>query len=125
MSPKSDNHSDHADMHPVGKDSSNAEHFESNPPAEALTPPTSEDHNIKLETGSTSDLSDAPAEEQPPQVEDEEEEEIFPDHYYDGGKIPVFKPVSTDPHTLTHDVILIHSTDHETVSEFQRLCRED
>ena len=56
---------------------------------------------------------------------DEEEEEIFPDHYYDGGKIPVFKPVSTEPHTLTLDVILIHSTDHETVSEFQRLCRED
>lgn len=23
----------------------------------------------------------------------EDEEEITPDHYYDGGKIPVFKPV--------------------------------
>ena len=27
-------------------------------------------------------------------LEEEKEEEIFPDHYYEGGKIPVFKPVS-------------------------------
>lgn len=58
-------------------------------PANALTPPTSEDMNSKMDDGSSdlSELSD---------LEDEDdEEEIVPDHYYDGGKIPVFKPVRT------------------------------
>ena len=52
-------------------------------PASALTPPTSEDMNTKMED----DLSDLS------ELEEEEEEEITPDHYYEGGKIPVFKPV--------------------------------
>ena len=30
----------------------------------------------------------------------EEEEEIVPDHYHGGGKIPVFKPVSISSHLL-------------------------
>ncbi len=52
----------------------------------ALTPPTSED--LENKAGSSSELSDV-------EMEGEgEDEEIFPDHYYGGGKIPVFKPVS-------------------------------
>ena len=47
----------------------------------ALTPPTSVD--MEKRERSSSELSD---------IKDEEEE-IVPDHYYDGGKIPVFKPV--------------------------------
>ncbi|KAG8625608.1 hypothetical protein KVT40_006009 [Elsinoe batatas] len=57
-------------------------------PTAALTPPTSEDNDVKQETGSTSDLSDI----NESKIEEEQEEEIEPDHYYDGGKIPVFKP---------------------------------
>lgn len=53
-------------------------------PASALTPPTSEDMNNKAEDNS-SDLSDL-------EMDSDAEEEITPDHYYDGGKIPVFKP---------------------------------
>lgn len=57
------------------------------PAASALTPPTSEDMDSKHKDNS-SDLSD---------IEDEPEETIEPDHYYDNGKIPVFKPVSNLP----------------------------
>jgi len=46
-----------------------------------LTPPTSEDWN----KNDGSDLSDLELET--------DEEEIEPDHYWDGGEIPVFKPV--------------------------------
>ncbi|KAF4556808.1 DNA damage-responsive transcriptional repressor-like protein [Elsinoe fawcettii] len=60
-------------------------------PASALTPPTSEDNDVKHETQSvTSELSDI--HESKIEEEQEQEEEIEPDHYYDGGKIPVFKP---------------------------------
>jgi len=53
-------------------------------PVNALTPPTSEDnHSNNMDDGS-SDLSE---------IEDNVDEEIVPDHYYDGGKVPVFKPV--------------------------------
>lgn len=51
----------------------------------ALTPPTSEEnnHEVKLENDDSElselDLSD-------------DDEEIEPDHYWDGGKVPVFKP---------------------------------
>lgn len=57
-------------------------------PVNALTPPTSEDMNSKMDDGSSdlSELSDI-------ENDDDDEEEIVPDHYYDGGKIPVFKPV--------------------------------
>lgn len=55
-------------------------------PANALTPPTSEEmnHEIKDEESELSelDLSD----------DEDDGEEIEPDHYWDGGNIPVFKP---------------------------------
>lgn len=50
-----------------------------------LTPPASEEADKHNDSGS--DLSDL-------EVDSEENGEIVPDHYYDGGKIPVFKPVS-------------------------------
>ena len=63
----------------------------------ALTPPTSEGTNKKEEV-SDSELSDLEPEQveepAPPKVESEEDQEIVPDHYYEGGNIPVFKPVS-------------------------------
>lgn len=53
-------------------------------PANALTPPTSEEmnHENKEEESELSDLD----------LSDDDEEEIEPDHYWDGGNIPVFKP---------------------------------
>lgn len=56
-------------------------------PVSALTPPTSEDMNTKVDD-SGSELSDV-------ELDEEDAEEITPDHYYEGGKIPVFKPVRT------------------------------
>lgn len=53
----------------------------------ALTPPTSEEWNQKLD-GDTSDLSDL-------EPDDDDIGEIEPDHYYEGGRVPVFKPVRT------------------------------
>lgn len=50
-----------------------------------FTPPASEEADKHNDSGS--DLSDLEA-------EPEDNGEIVPDHYYDGGKIPVFKPVS-------------------------------
>ena len=65
--------------------------------AVALTPPTSE-HTDKKDDESESELSELEPEEQGPPVEPKgepiEEAEIKPDHYYEGGKVPVFKPVS-------------------------------
>ncbi|WPH04251.1 Hypothetical protein R9X50_00714000 [Acrodontium crateriforme] len=57
------------------------------PSATALTPPTSEEmnHEVKIEEDEESELSEL-------DLDDEEDEEIEPDHYWDGGKIPVFKP---------------------------------
>ena len=49
-----------------------------------LTPPASEEADKHDDSGS--ELSDLEGE-----VEDAGE--IIPDHYYDGGRIPVFKPV--------------------------------
>jgi len=56
-------------------------------PANALTPPTSEEMNNDetAKEGDDSELSDL-------DLDDEDEEDIEPDHYWDGGKIPVFKP---------------------------------
>ena len=53
-------------------------------PANALTPPTSEEmnHETKQDDSELSDLD----------MSDDDEEEIEPDHYWDDGKIPVFKP---------------------------------
>lgn len=55
--------------------------FDSKP---ALTPPTSEDMGRREERMS-SELSELES--------DDDGEEIEPDHYFEGGKIPVFKPV--------------------------------
>jgi hypothetical protein len=51
----------------------------------ALTPPTSEDNDKRFESMSSelSELDDS-----------DDGEDIEPDHYFEGGKIPVFKPVS-------------------------------
>lgn len=54
-----------------------------------LTPPASEEELDKGQR-SSSELSDINLDE-----DDDDIGEIEPDHYFDGGKIPVFKPVST------------------------------
>ena len=56
-------------------------------PATALTPPTSEEMNHeKKKEHEDSELSDLDLDD------DDDIEDIEPDHYWDGGKIPVFKP---------------------------------
>ena len=105
----------------------------------ALTPPTSE-NTEKKDDESGSELSDLEPEEPPeeppvlPNVKDQEE--IVPDHYYEGGKVPVFKPVSIlqalrGP-SLWHakgPCLCVPSTDtsqdNESVSQFQRIHPED
>jgi hypothetical protein len=52
-------------------------------PKAALTPPTSED-NDKRDERMSSELSE---------IDSDDGEDIEPDHYFEGGKIPVFKPV--------------------------------
>lgn len=52
----------------------------------ALTPPTSEDMDRGKREGSSSELSELELDD------DEDIGDIEPDHYWDGGKIPVFKP---------------------------------
>ena len=54
-------------------------------PKPDLTPPASEEADKQDDSGS--ELSDL-------ELEPEDVSEIEPDHYYEGGKIPVFKPVS-------------------------------
>ncbi|KAK3672850.1 hypothetical protein LTR78_007203 [Recurvomyces mirabilis] len=56
-------------------------------PTNALTPPTSEEMNLHdhRQENEDSELSDL-------DLDDDDEEDIEPDHYWDGGKIPVFKP---------------------------------
>lgn len=49
-----------------------------------LTPPASGESD--KHDNSSSELSDI-------ELDDEDGGEIVPDHYYEGGKIPVFKPV--------------------------------
>jgi hypothetical protein len=61
-------------------------------PAHALTPPTSEDNNIRIDDDASSDLSELDFDL------DDEEEDVEPDHYWGEGKVPVFKPVR---HMLT------------------------
>jgi hypothetical protein len=53
-----------------------------------LTPPASEEADKHGE--SSSELSDL-------ELDGDDNGEILPDHYYDGGKIPVFKPVRIIP----------------------------
>ena len=53
-------------------------------PKSTLTPPTSEEAD--KHDGSSSELSDL-------DLDQDDIGEIEPDHYYEGGRIPVFKPV--------------------------------
>lgn len=64
-------------------------------PAHALTPPTSEDNNIRVDDDASSDLSEL-------DLDMDDEEEIEPDHYWDDGKVPVFKPVRCNTITTNH-----------------------
>jgi hypothetical protein len=69
----------------------------------ALTPPHS-GHGADDKDGSSSELSE------PLPVDEEEEEDIGdiePDHYWDGGKIPVFKPVC--PSALSDHATIVSS----------------
>lgn len=59
--------------------------MEEMPPKDALTPPASEENNNRAR--SNSPLSDLDMEDMP------ELDPIQPDHYFEGGKVPVFKPV--------------------------------
>lgn len=57
-------------------------------PANALTPPTSEEMNVdeqKKKEHDDSELSDL-------DLDDDDLEDIEPDHYWDDGRVPVFKP---------------------------------
>lgn len=57
-----------------------------------LTPPASEGTDKHYDSGS--ELSELDAETiEKTEEKDSWDEEIEPDHYYEGGKIPVFKPV--------------------------------
>ena len=60
-----------------------------------LTPPASEEADKHDDSGS--ELSDLE-----PDLEDNLE--VVPDHYYDGGKIPVFKPVRCQNSNLLTDI---------------------
>lgn len=101
----------------------------------ALTPPTSEDNDKRFERMS-SELSE---------LDSDDGEDIEPDHYFEGGKIPVFKPVgclyadnllprprSTRAHVMTmtrgnklHKILTTTCTDNGPVSQFQALHRQD
>jgi len=70
--------------HDEGPKQHNSQHAAA--PTSALTPPTSDDLNPhKHEEDNSSDLSDL-------EVLHDDDEQYAPDHYYEGGKIPVFKP---------------------------------
>lgn len=63
----------------------------------SITPPHSANGKTDAPDGVPSELSDLELDSKanaPPATVSLEEEEIEPDHYYGGGKIPVFKPVS-------------------------------
>lgn len=78
------------------------------PNAASMTPPNSADGKKNTSDAAPSELSDLDLDHHAaaPSVEEAtaaaaaaaavEEENIEPDHYYEGGRIPVFKPVSVD-----------------------------
>lgn len=59
---------------------------------DSLAPEPPVSLGLKAEDGSSSDLSDLD--------EDVIIGDIEPDHYYEGGQVPVFKPVSKQLHDL-------------------------
>ncbi|KAJ8105904.1 hypothetical protein OPT61_g9895 [Boeremia exigua] len=60
-------------------------------PKAALTPPTSEDNDPKRAERMSSELSE---------IDSDDGEDIEPDHYWEGGKIPVFKPTMAQFHNF-------------------------
>ena len=85
----------------------------------ALTPPTSEGTNKKDEE-SDSELSDLGPEqvEEPsiPKAKTEQDEEICPDHYYEDGNVPVFKPVSF---STRQRIMTVIDHDKQTMDQFR------
>lgn len=71
----------------------------------SITPPQSANGKKDVPEGLPTELSDleldpktAPVPDEPSikqEEVDDDDEDIEPDHYYGGGKIPVFKPVSS------------------------------
>ena len=108
------------------------DHHESKP---ALTPPTSESTGKKDDdSDSGSDLSELEPEdsvEQPAPKAEEDDEDIVPDYYYEGGKVPVFKPVSGlcifGELNMPFDMEQATKTypDDEAIPEFQRFHTQD
>ena len=67
--------------------------------AASITPPHSINGKKDGPDGAPSELSDLELDSKPTDAQEdisveEGDQEIEPDHYYGGGKIPVFKPVS-------------------------------
>lgn len=62
--------------------------------AASITPPNSADGKKNVSEGVPSELSDLDLDHNAAASVEVVEEDIEPDHYYEGGRIPVFKPVS-------------------------------
>lgn len=73
---------------PGSVDAAVHQHDPEQKPEAPVSPPATDESN-KDHGSPASELSDLDLDE-----DDDEDDEIEPDHYYDGGKIPVFKPVS-------------------------------
>jgi hypothetical protein len=90
--------------------------------ARVLTPPTSEDMD-KREDNDSSDLSDL-------DMDDEDIGDIEPDHYFDDGAIPVFKPVCFPYLQLCVPRYKMQSRtnatpDHGSIPRFQEVRRQN
>ncbi len=105
----------------------------------ALTPPTSESTGKKddYDDDSGSELSDLEPEESieepaPSEKIDEgdDDAEIFPDHYYENGNVPVFKPVSIKLAPLMspgqrEELLADVCPDYEPIPKLQRIHQKD
>ena len=104
--------------------------------AASITPPHSVKGKKDAPEGALSDLSDLELDPNagggPDAMSIEaEEEDIEPDHYYGGGKVPVFKPVSLEfafereyPPVRTQLTDWLPASDHGPVSRFPALHQE-
>lgn len=102
----------------------------------SITPPQSANGKKDVPEGVPSELSDleldpknGPVPNETPIKQEEEEdddEDIEPDHYYGGGKIPVFKPVSAMGCFCVDETEADWETlpDYETVQGFQEVYCE-
>ena len=77
----------------------------------ALTPPTSED-NDKRDERMSSELSD---------IDSDDGEDIEPDHYFEGGKIPVFKPVRME---LRNSLLVAYTASLRVELLWEETCEE-